>query len=88
MTSVAEAIALLVLEEVWNAEVYPNTACGRLDYPSTNVGGNFFCQCNNLTSLQGAPKHVGGHFYCYDNEKKFTEEEVRAVCDVKGNVHV
>jgi hypothetical protein len=52
------------------------------------VGGNFFCQCNNLTSLQGAPKHVGGHFYCYDNEKKFTEEEVRAVCDVKGNVHV
>ena len=52
------------------------------------VGGNFDCDDNKLTSLQGAPKYVGGYFSCSDNIKKFTEEEVRAVCDVKGDVHV
>ena len=52
------------------------------------VGGYFSCHNNKLTSLQGVPKHVDGNFYCHNNIKKFTEEEVRAVCDVKGNVHV
>ena len=52
------------------------------------VGGNFFCQCNNLTSLQGAPKYVGGDFWCQNNKKKFTEKEVRTVCNVKGYIYV
>ena len=55
---------------------------------SKYVGGDFICSYNELTSLQGAPKYVGGYFSCSDNIKKFTEEEVRAVCDVKGDVHV
>ncbi|MFA5754026.1 MAG: hypothetical protein WC905_01530, partial [Patescibacteria group bacterium] len=50
------------------------------------VGGNFYCHNNQLTSLQGAPKKVGGDFYCSDNPIKFTEEQVRSVCDVKGSI--
>ena len=52
------------------------------------VDGGFYCQYNNLTSLQGAPKYVGGNFWCGNNPKKFTEEEVRAVCNAKGNIYV
>lgn len=50
------------------------------------VGGDFWCQDNKLVSLKGAPQKVGGNFVCYNNSKQFTEEEVRAVCDVKGLV--
>jgi hypothetical protein len=38
--------------------------------------------------LDGAPEMVNGKFYCSHNKKKFTEEEVRAVCNVKGKVIV
>jgi hypothetical protein len=54
----------------------------------TNVGGNFHCYYNKLTSLDGAPTYVGGDFLCYGNTVKFTEAQVRAVCDVKGDVYV
>ena len=54
----------------------------------TSVGGNFNCSYNKLTSLVGAPKTVDGDFYCYDNSVQFTEAQVRAICDVKGNVYV
>jgi hypothetical protein len=50
------------------------------------VGGFFDCRGNKLTSLAGVPKYVGGIFVCYDNPGNFTEEQVRAVCDVKGEV--
>ena len=49
---------------------------------------NFDCSFNNLTSLAGAPKTVGGDFSCGFNDIKFTEEQVRAVCDVKGKIFV
>lgn len=49
---------------------------------------DFDCSGNKLTSLEGCPKEVGWSFYIYDNTKKFTEEEVRAVCKVSGNVFV
>ena len=52
------------------------------------VGGNFVCSNNELISLKGAPKTVGGYFDCSNNAKKFTEEEVRAICDVKGDIFV
>ena len=52
------------------------------------VGGNFYCSYNSLTSLEGAPEKVGGDFYCSNNAVKFTEEQVRAVCDVKGRIYV
>ena len=50
------------------------------------VGRDFFCSGNELTSLEGSPKTVGRDFYCYGNKKKFTEKEVRKVCNVKGMV--
>ena len=55
-----------------------------------SVGGSFLCDGNNnLTSLEGCPESVGGNFWCNDNNKiKFTEQEVRAICDVKGRVFV
>ena len=54
----------------------------------TSVDGNFVCIDNNLTSLVGAPKTVGGAFSCRNNSVQFTEEQVRAVCDVKGTIFV
>ena len=53
-----------------------------------HVNGSFFCSHNQLTSLQGAPKSVDGNFYCGSNPIKFTEEQVRSVCDVRGTVFV
>jgi hypothetical protein len=52
------------------------------------VGGSFYCGYNKLTSLEGAPSSVGEDFICNNNPDKFTEEQVRAVCDVKGDVYV
>jgi hypothetical protein len=52
------------------------------------IPGYFACSYNKLTSLEGAPKSVGGDFHCTDNPVKFTREQVRAVCDVKGKVYV
>ncbi len=52
------------------------------------VGGRFVCSNNKLESLEGAPKHVGENFVCSRNAVKFTEEDVRAVCDVDGKIIV
>ena len=52
------------------------------------VGGNFNCSYNELTSLEGASTNVGGGFYCRNNPVEFTEQQVRAVCDVKGRIFV
>ena len=54
----------------------------------TNISGDFDCRYNRLTSLDGAPKIVSGDFYCSNNRVQFTEEQVIAVCDVKGNIIV
>ena len=54
----------------------------------TYVGGEFGCGNNKLTSLDGAPAYVGGSFNCRHNPVKFTEEQVRAVCDVDGRIFV
>ena len=55
---------------------------------NVTVGRNFFCSNNKLTSLEFTPTNVGRDFHCNDNPVKFTEEQVRAVCDVKGKVYV
>ena len=54
----------------------------------SSVGRNFDCSYNELTSLEFAPKTVGGFFDCRYNPVKFTEKQVRAVCNVKGDVYV
>ena len=51
------------------------------------VGSWFSCDdCVSLDSLEGCPKEVGAHFYCNDCKRKFTEEEVRLLCEVKMNI--
>ena len=52
------------------------------------VSGVFGCSSNFLKSLEGAPKFVDENFMCRFNSVKFTEDQVRAVCDVKGTVYV
>ena len=53
------------------------------------VGGDFSCSSNgSMSSLEGAPKEVGKGFFCYSQVQKHTEEEIRAICDVKGEIHV
>ena len=52
------------------------------------IGGDFYCNDNQLSSLKGVTKKVGGDFYCTRNKVEFTEEDVRAVCNVKGNVKI
>ena len=64
-----------------------NKLTSLINAPSS-VGGYFDCSYNELTSLEGAPNSVGGFFYCTDNPVKFTEKQVRAVCNVKGTVYV
>ena len=59
-----------------------------LEFAPTSVGRNFYCGNNKLTSLEFAPTSVGKNFYCGNNPVEFTEEQVRAVCDVKGKVYV
>ena len=60
-------------------------------FPVT-IGGDFDCYNNKLTSLAGAPETVGGYFDCRNNPgpngKGFTEADIRAVCDVKGEIYV
>lgn len=52
------------------------------------VTGDFDCSNNYLTSLQGAPQEVGGSFICRNNSKQFTEDDVRAVTKVSGQILV
>ena len=52
------------------------------------VTGNFYCSWNKLTTLKGAPQKVDRNFICHSNVVKFTEEQVRALCNVKGDVYL
>lgn len=53
-----------------------------------SIGIDFSCSHNELTSLQNAPESVGGDFYCSDNRKQFTEQDVQAVCKVRGKIYL
>ena len=47
------------------------------------------CYNNKLTSLKEAPKKVGKDFICFDNGSvRFTEADVRKVCEVGGKITV
>lgn len=52
------------------------------------VKESFFCDGNFLRTLVGCPKKVGGDFYCHYNDANFTEEYVRSLCEVAGEVNV
>ena len=44
--------------------------------------------CASLKDLTGVPEKVGKDFYYKRCRKKFTEEDVRDVCDVKGQIKI
>lgn len=50
------------------------------------VYGDFFVDGNKLQVLTGCPKQVDGDFYIQDNDNKFTENEVRKICQIKGKL--
>ena len=50
------------------------------------VEGFFDCSYCHLKSLRGVPRKVGGNFYCY--KTGFTEEEVKVVSKVRGEIMV
>ena len=53
------------------------------------VGINFYCsECKNLTSLKGCPKEIGGDFYCKYHNKRFTTNDIKKVCKVKGEIRI
>ena len=51
------------------------------------IGESFYCyKCKSLKSLEGAPKKVGKHFNCSGCAIKFTEEDIRKISNVKGEI--
>ena len=75
-----------------NVEVGRNFYCSYNNLTSlTNspryIRGDFYCSYNHFTSLVGAPKYVGGDFICHNNPVKFTDQQVRDVCEVGGRVN-
>ena len=52
------------------------------------VGRDFYCSNNRLMNLKGCPSQIGGDFYCDNNKIKFTEEYVRSMSKIKGDVYI
>jgi len=52
------------------------------------VKGDFMVDGNKLEDLDGSPEEVEGDYYIKRNNKKFTIDEVKKVCDVKGRIVV
>ena len=50
--------------------------------------GNYFDvdDCPQLDSLEGCPKEVNDSFFCNRCKCEFTEEEVKSLCKVKGDI--
>ena len=53
------------------------------------VRKDFSCNsCQNLDSLEGCPEKVDKDFYCFGCKRKFTKDDVRSLCKVKGDILV
>jgi len=52
-----------------DGDVYlSNSNLTKLPLNFNHISGDFNCQVNKLTSLEGAPKEVDGDFYCDENQ--------------------
>lgn len=51
------------------------------DLSSVEVGGDFKCSFNKLTSLKGSPKSVGGMFKCENNQLTSLEGATQTIGD-------
>lgn len=50
------------------------------------VFGNFDCHANKLLSLDFSPIYVQGDFICNKNFANLTLDDVRAACEVEGDI--
>ena len=41
------------------------------------VTGYFWCDSNNLTTLEHCPSSVGGDFFCNNNKVEFTDQDIK-----------
>jgi hypothetical protein len=60
------------------------------DYIKFNyIGGDFIMHHNEkFTSLEGFPKHIAGNLKFYYNGIKPTEEEIKKICQVDGEIQL
>jgi hypothetical protein len=61
----------------------PNMNLTEIPVKFGDVTDYFNCSRNKLTTLKGVPQSLGGDFICLKNKVKFTEDDLRAVSDVK-----
>ena len=54
-----------------------------IDVQFNVVSRNFFCNNNQLTSLEGCPKEIGGVFWCHDNELLGELQEIEDFNEIK-----
>jgi len=88
---------ILAHNELTSLRGFPNMVtgyctCGRNKVTSL-IGspekcGSFSCTGNLLTSLAGCPKEVAEHFWCEENPGNFKVWDVRAYCNVHGDIRV
>jgi hypothetical protein len=52
------------------------------------VKGDFMVDRNKLVDLDGCPEEVSGDFFIKGNDKKFTVDEIKKVCNVGGRISV
>ena len=50
------------------------------------VKNNFICVNKTKISLEDCPSYVGGNFLCCSSRTKFTELEIRNLCEVIGKI--
>ena len=64
-----------------------NKSLKSLDGAPKVVNGNFDCSdCPSLNTLEGAPKEVGGAFNCLNCKILFTNNDVKKVSNVRGEI--
>ena len=59
----------------------------KIPFKFRNVSGSFWCNINQLTSLEGAPNSVGGIFNCSNNPNLPYSELFKIVDRVRGNIY-
>jgi hypothetical protein len=52
------------------------------------VRGDFMVDGNKLEDLDGCPEEVKGDFFIKRNNKKFTIDEIKKICNVGGRISV
>ena len=68
------------IDVVGNVNLH-NKSLTKLPLKFRNVGGDFYCQGNQLTTLEGAPRSVDGDFYCSGNQLTTLEGSPQSVGD-------